>query len=36
MASARFRVNVNTHAHEAHNTHFDLQNSPYITLDLIQ
>ena len=28
MASARFRVNVSTHADEAHNTHFDLQNSP--------
>ena len=25
-----------THVDEAHNTHFDLQNSPYITLDLIQ
>ena len=31
MASASCRVNVNTHADEAHNTHFDLQNSPYHT-----
>ena len=31
MASASFRVNVKTHADEAHNTHFDLQNSPYHT-----
>ena len=31
MASASFRVNLKTHADEAHNTHFDLQNSPYHT-----
>ena len=31
MASASFRVNVKIHADEAHNTHFDLQNSPYHT-----
>ena len=28
MASASFHMNVKTHADEAHNTHFDLQNSP--------
>ena len=28
MASASFRLNVKTHADEARNTHFDLQNSP--------
>ena len=31
MASTSFRVNVNTHVDEAHNTHFDRQNSPYHT-----
>ena len=31
MASASFHMNVKTHTDEAHNTHFDLQNSPYRT-----
>ena len=31
MASARFHMNVNTNPDEAHNKHFDLQNSPYHT-----
>ena len=31
MASASFHMNVKTHADEAHNTYFDLQNSPYHT-----
>ena len=31
MVSASFRVNLNIHAGEAHNTQFDLQNSPYHT-----
>ena len=28
MASASFHINLKTHADEAHNIHFDLQNSP--------
>ena len=31
MLSASFRMNAKYYVDEAHNTHFDLQNSPYHT-----